>query len=97
MQKIWKNYKQTIILLVAIIIGAITGCIMKEKAVVLKPFGDIYINLMFVIIIPLVFLTISTSISKMKQPKRLRKIIGTTILVIIITSIIAVLVGIVST
>lgn len=97
MQKIWKNYKQTIILLVAIIIGAITGCIMKEKAVVLKPFGDIYINLMFVIIIPLVFLTISTSISKMKQPKRLGKIIGTTILVIIITSIIAVLVGIVST
>ena len=97
MKKIWNNYKQTIILLLAIIIGAIAGLIFKEKVAIVKPLGDIFINLMFVIIIPLVFLTISTSISKMKQPKRLGKIMGTTIFVIIITSIIAVLVGIAST
>ena len=97
MKTFWKNYKQTIILLLAIIIGAVVGLIYKEKTEVLKPFGDIFINLMFVIIIPLVFLTISTSISKMKQPKRLGKIMGATIFIIIITSIIAVLVGIGST
>ena len=97
MKNIWKNYKQTIILVVAIIIGAIAGIVFKEKTEVLKPFGDIFINLMFVIIIPLVFLTVSTSISKMKQPKRLGKIMGATVFVIIITSIIAVLVGIAST
>ena len=97
MKSVWKNYKQTIILLAAIIIGAIVGCVFKEKIIVLKPFGDIFINLMFVIIIPLVFLTISTSISKMKQPKRLGKIMGSTIFVIVITSIIAVLVGVAST
>ena len=97
MKKIWKNYKQTIILLIAIIIGAVVGVVFKEKTEVLKPFGDIFINLMFVIIIPLVFLTVSTSISKMKQPKRLGKIMGATVFVIVITSIIAVLVGIAST
>ena len=97
MKKMWKNYKQTIVLLLAIIIGAIVGGIFKEKVKILKPFGDIFINLMFVIIIPLVFLTISTSISKMKQPKRLGKIMGSTIFVIIVTSVIAVLVGILST
>lgn len=97
MKKIWQNYKQTIILLAAIIIGAIVGSVFKEKVEVLKPLGDIFINLMFVIIIPLVFLTISTSISKMQQPKRLGKIMGSTIFVIIITSIIAVLIGIAST
>lgn len=97
MKKIWLNYKQTIILLAAIIIGAVVGFIFKEKVVVLKPFGDIFINLMFVIIIPLVFLTLSTSISKMQQPKRLGKIMGSTIFVIIITSLIAVIVGIAST
>lgn len=97
MKKFWKNYKQTIILLVSIIIGAIAGLVFKEKVEVVKPLGDIFINLMFVIIIPLVFLTISTSISKMKQPKRLGKIMGTTVLVIVITSIIAVLVGLAST
>jgi Na+/H+-dicarboxylate symporter len=97
MKKIWKNYKQTIILLFAIIIGAIVGIVFKDKTKVLKPFGDIFINLMFVIIIPLVFITISTSISKMQQPKRLGKIMGSTIFVIIVTSIIAVIVGIAST
>lgn len=97
MKKVWLNYKQTIILLVAIIIGAIVGFIFKEKVVILKPLGDIFINLMFVIIIPLVFFTISTSISKMQQPKRLGKIMGATIFVIIVTSIVAVLIGIAST
>ena len=97
MKILLKNYRQTIILLAAIIIGAIFGLIYKEQTKVVKPLGDIFINLMFVIIIPLVFLTISTSISKMKSPKRLGKIMGSTIFVIIITSIIAVLVGIAST
>ncbi len=97
MKKIWKNYKQSILLLGAIIIGAIFGLIFKEKVEVVKPLGDIFINLMFVIIIPLVFLTISTSIAKMKQPKRLGKIMVSTIVVIIITSVIAVLVGLLST
>ncbi len=97
MKKFWESYKQTIILLISILIGAAVGLIFKEKVVVLKPFGDVFLNLMFVIIIPLVFVTVSTSISKMKQPKRLGKIMGTTILVIVITSIIAVLVGLAST
>lgn len=97
MKNVWKNYKQTIILLVSIIIGAVVGFVFKEKTKVLKPLGDIFINLMFVIIIPLVFLTVSTSISKMKQPKRLGKIMGSTVFIIVVTSIIAVLVGIAST
>lgn len=97
MKKIWQNYKQTIILLIAILIGAVAGFIFKEDVKVVKPLGDIFINLMFVIIIPLVFLTISTSISKMKQPKRLGKIMVSIVTVIIVTSIIAVLVGMVST
>lgn len=97
MKNVWKNYKQTIILLFSIIIGAIAGLVFKEKTKMLKPLGDIFINLMFVIIIPLVFLTVSTSISKMKQPKRLGKIMGSTVFIIVITSIIAVLVGIAST
>ena len=48
---------------------------------------------MFIIIVPLIFLTISTSISKISQPKRVGKILGTTVLVFIITSLVAVLIG----
>ena len=97
MKKFFSNYKSTIILLVAIIVGAIVGIVFKEKATVLQPFGDLYINLLLVIIVPLIFLTITTSISKMKTPKRLGKIMVTIIGVFVITSIIAVLVGFLST
>ena len=97
MKKFLSNYKSTIILLAAIIVGAIIGIIFQEKAAVLKPLGDLFLNLLLVIIVPLIFLNITTAISKMKQPKRLGKIIGSIILVFVITSIIAVLVGFAST
>ena len=97
MKKLLSNYKSTIILLVSIIIGAIVGFIFKEKATVLSPLGDIFLNLLLVVITPLIFLTITTSISKMKSPKRLGKIVGATFLVFIITAIIAVLIGFAST
>ncbi len=97
MKKIFSNYKSTLILLAAIIVGTILGIVFQEKAAILKPLGDIFINLLLVIIIPLIFLTITSSITKMKTPKRLSKIIVTIIAVFVVTSIIAVLIGFAST
>ena len=97
MKSFFKNYKSTIILLFAIIIGAIVGVIFKEKAAVLSPLGDLFLNLMFIIIVPLVFLNISTAIAKMAQPKRFGKIMVGIISVFIITSIVAVIIGLIST
>ena len=97
MKKFLKNYKSTLILLASIIIGTIVGLIFEEKATVLSPFGDLFLNMLLVIIVPLIFLTISTSIGKMKQPKRIGKILTTIILVFAFTSIVSVFVGIVST
>ena len=97
MKKFLSNYKTTIILLVAIIVGAIIGIIFQEKATILQPLGDIFLNLLLVVIVPLVFLTITTSIAKMENPKRLGKIMITIIVVFAVTSLIAVLVGFAST
>ena len=97
MKKVLKNYKSTIILLGSIILGAIIGIIFKEKATVLSPFGDIFINLMFVVIVPLIFLTITTAIIKMDSPKRLGKIMSRIIIVFIIMSLVASLIGIIAT
>ena len=93
MKGIWKNYKQTILLTLSLIIGTVVGLIFKEKTEVLKPFGDLFMNMMFVVIVPLIFLTITTSIAKIKQPKRLGKVIGFTFLTFLVTSIIACIVG----
>jgi len=97
MKKFLSNYKTTIILLVAIIVGAIVGILFQEKATKLQPLGDIFLNLLFVIIVPLIFLTITTSIAKMENPKRLGKIMITIIIVFVVTSLIAVLLGFAST
>ena len=97
MKNFIKNYKSTIILLGSIIIGAIVGLIFKEKATVLSPFGDLFLNLLFVIIVPLIFLTITTSIGNMNQPKRLGKILTSIVVVFIITSLVSVLIGTLST
>ena len=94
MKNFIKNYKSSLILIGSIIIGTIVGLIFKEKAAVLSPFGDLFLNLLLVIIVPLIFLTLTTSIGKMKQPKRIGKILGTIIVVFLITSLISVLVGI---
>ena len=97
MKKILLNYKSTIILLAAIIVGAIAGIIFQEKAAILSPFGDLFLNLLLVVIVPLIFLNITTSIGKMKQPKRLGKVMITIVVVFLITSILAVAIGFVST
>ena len=49
MKKIIKNYKSTIILLVSVIIGTICGLIFKEKTSIVKPLGDLFLNLLLVI------------------------------------------------
>ncbi len=96
MKKFLKNYKSTLILLASIIVGTIVGLILGDKAKILSPFGDLFLNMLLVIIVPLIFLTISTSIGRMKQPKRIGKILTTIIAVFIITSLVSVFVGLVS-
>ena len=97
MGEIWKNYKKSIILILSLIVGAIVGIIFGEKTAILAPFGDIFINLLLVIIVPLIFLTITTSIAKIKQPKRLGKVLVTIFVSFIVTSLIAVAAGLITT
>lgn len=97
MKRFWFNYKSTVILLGAVILGAIVGAIWGAGAAILKPLGTLFLNLMLVIIVPLIFTTIALSIAKMQQPKRLGKIMGSIVVVIVITSLVAVLAGVFAT
>ena len=97
LKKIIKNYKSTIILLVSVIIGTICGLIFKEKTSIVKPLGDLFLNLLLVIIVPLIFFTITSSISKMSNKKRLSKIIINTFIIFLITSVIACLFALLTT
>ena len=97
MKKIIKNYKSTIILICSLLIGVLIGLIFKEKASILSPLGDLFLNMLLIIIVPLIFLTLTTSIGKMKERKRIGKILTSIIFVFIITSLISVFIGIITT
>ena len=97
MKKILNNYKGTIILIGAILIGVIVGLIFKNDAAVLKPFGDLFLNLLLVVIVPLIFTTITSAIIKMESPKRLKKVISRIFIVFAIVSVIAAVIGVAST
>lgn len=84
-----KAYRFPIILLISIIIGSIIGLVFGEKANVIKPLGDIFINLLFMVVVPLVFFSISSSIAGMDSMRRLGKIMGSMITIFFITGIIA--------
>lgn len=96
MWKFVKKYWFPISILLSIIIGSLWGSYLGERASVLKPIGDIFLNLMFTIVVPLVFFTISSSISSMIDLKRLGKIMGYSLIVFTITCIIASVVMLVS-
>jgi Na+/H+-dicarboxylate symporter len=86
------SYGFSIILIFSLFIGAFLGIVFKENAAVLKPLGDIFLNLLFTTIVPLVFFSVSSAIAAMTNIRRLGKIMSAMILVFVITGLIASLV-----
>ena len=85
----FKNYSFSIILLCSIVLGAGLGAVFKEKAAFVKPLGDIFLNLLFTVVVPLVFFSISSSIAEMSDLRRLGKIMGGMVLIFIATGILS--------
>ena len=88
----WKTYRFSIILLLSVILGCVLGIVLENKAMVIKPFGTIFINMLYTIVVPLVFFTISSSIANMVSLRRLGKILKYVFIVFIITSLISAIV-----
>ena len=83
------SWDSPIVLILGIVLGSFIGIFFKEKAIVLKPLGDIFLNMMFMIVVPMVFCSIASAVGNMSNMKRLGKILGSTITVFLITGIIA--------
>ena len=75
-KKFWQNYSFPIILLISIGIGSTLGILMGKDAMVFKPLGEVFINLMFTAVVPMVFVTIASAVGNMLNMKRLGKILS---------------------
>ena len=103
MKKILKNYGFIICMLVGIVAGCVAGAlfpvvkdaegvVLQKGATVLEPLGTIFINLMFCIVVPMVFCSICSAIANMDSMKKAGKIMGVTVVTFMITAAIAALI-----
>lgn len=91
MKNFLKNYGFIICMLAGIIAGCIVGAVWEEASC-LEPLGTVFINLMFCIVVPMVFCSIASAIANMQSAKRAGKIMGVTILSFCVTAGIAAIV-----
>ena len=100
-KSITKNYAFLAVMLAAMVLGCIAGWIFPAAvdgdggvisgtgATVLKPLGTVFINLMFCIVVPMVFASISSAVANMESRKRAGKIMGVTVGTFVVTGAIA--------
>ena len=97
MKKFLKNYSFLLTMLFGIVAGCIVGAfwpavkdvdgnIVEQGARVLEPLGTVFINLMFCIVVPMVFCSICSAIANMDSMKKAGKIMGATIGTFLVTA-----------
>ena len=84
-----KNYRFLAILLGCMIAGALVGWFAPDFGHSIAFLGTVFINMMFCIVVPLVFASIAGSVANMESKERAGKIMGTTIATFVITGAIA--------
>ena len=78
---VMKNYRFLALMLFAMVAGCVAGWFFPEFGHFIKPAGTVFINMMFCVVVPLVFASISNSVASVRSRKRAGKIMGTTVLV----------------
>src|SRR5258708_39174485 len=91
-----KSYSSIFWLLGGIIAGSIAGLLFGKSVEVVKPIGDIFLNLLFVAVIPLVFFAISSAIANLQGTQKLSRIMGIMSATFLVTVLIAALITIVA-
>lgn len=86
---ILKNYKFSFILILGMLVGSIIGVIFGEKATVLQPIADIFLNLLYCCVVPMIFVSLVYSISNMENTNKLGKVLGIMIVIFLLAETIA--------
>lgn len=94
--KFFKNYKTSIILIISMLLGSCIGLIMGQNAKIFAPFGNLFLNLIFTMLVPIVFFSIASAIANMNSTKKLGKILVVTVIVFGVAAIISGIIGLTS-
>ena len=96
MKQILKNYGFILMMLTGVVAGCVVGglfpvvkageMVVKPGAAILEPLGTVFINLMFCVVVPMVFCSIASAIANMDSMKKAGRIMGVTIITFCVTA-----------
>ena len=98
MKRFVKNYGFMMLMILGIVGGCVAGLLFPEitegsnatkGAKVLAPLGTLYINMMFCVVVPMVFCSISSAVANMSNAKKAGKVMGVTVASFFVTATIA--------
>ena len=84
-----KNYSFLFIMILAMVLGSVCGFVAPGFSTLINPLGKVFINMMFCIVVPLVFVSIAGAIAKMKSMSIAGRLRWVTIATFVITGAIA--------
>ncbi|MBR0029145.1 MAG: dicarboxylate/amino acid:cation symporter [Bacteroidales bacterium] len=84
-----KNYGATLLLLLGLLVGGTFGAVLGEKAQVLRAPGMLFLNLVFVLVVPLVFFSVAHSMVTMRKSGVIGKVLGASLGVFLLMSLVA--------
>jgi aerobic C4-dicarboxylate transport protein len=91
MAKLHKNL--TVQVLVAILLGVVIGAVAPDVGKKMKPLGDLFVNLVKMVIAPVIFLTIVNGIASMHDLKKVGRVGGKALLYFELVTTFALLIG----
>ena len=80
-------------ILIGMIVGIIIGVLAGEQAAIIKPVGDLFLRLIRMVVVPLVFASLLVGTASLGDPKKLGRIGMKTIGFYLVTTAIAISIG----
>ena len=88
-KSVLRQYRFLAVMLAAMAAGCVVGGLLPTAAQAIRPLGTVFINMMFCVVVPLVFFSISASVAGMNSRRRAGRIMGVTVAVFVVTGAIA--------
>ncbi|MED5501140.1 MAG: dicarboxylate/amino acid:cation symporter, partial [Pseudomonadota bacterium] len=93
---LWRRIPLWQKIIAGLVLGVLAGALMGEQASMFKPLGDIFINGIKMLIVPLVFSTLVVGITGMRDPQKMGRVGARTIGLYLVTTAFAIVIGLVA-
>ncbi len=91
----WRSLQIWQQVLIGLVLGLIVGMILGPNASVFDPLGKLFLNTIKMLVVPLIFITLICGVTSMADPKKLGRVGIKTITIYLVTTAIAITIGLV--